>query len=221
MRQGLAWLFTDLRLGLRRGREAVLVTGFFVLMVVLFPLGLGPDPQRLREVAPGIFWAAALLAVVLAAPGLFEEDHREGVLEQWLLSSLPLPWLVALRILSHWLIKLGPLVLISPLLGLQFGLPTPALWAVVFSLLLGTPLLLLIGAVGSALTLGLRNAGLLTGLLILPLMLPVLILGSASVSAALVGTATSPWLSVLGGLLILAVMAVPFAVAAALRVMLD
>lgn len=190
---------------------------FFLLVVMLFPLGLGPDSGRLAELAPGLIWVIALLAAMLAADGLFRDDYADGSLEQMILGVQPLYFIVLAKLLTRCLVIGLPLALCSPLLGLLLGLNTDVWPVLVLSLLLGLPVLLFLGAVGSALTVGFQRGGLLLSLLILPLYVPVLIFGAGAVQAAAQGMAYGPQLAVLAGMLSLAVGLVPLAVSAALK----
>jgi heme exporter protein B len=210
----------DLTLALRRRSDALTTFFFFVIVVSLFPMGISPEPSILRVIAPGVVWVAALLASMLALMRLFAPDFEDGTLEQLALSPQPLVLLVGAKVLAHWLVTGLPLVLIAPLLGLQFQLPPSALASMTLSLLLGTPCLSLIGAIGAALTLGVRGAGALLALLVLPLYIPVLIFGAAVVSASAEGMSTGGQLSVLGALLLVAVVFAPIASAAAVRIAL-
>jgi len=216
-----ALLKRDLTLALRRPQDALTVVGFFVVVVSLFPLGIGPDPEFLRSLAPGVLWVAALLATMLALERLFSDDYRDGTLEQLLLVPEPLGLLVLTKTFAHWLITGLPLVLISPLLALQLNLRPDEIAVLMLALLLGTPILSLIGAIGAALTLGLRGGGVLIALLILPLYVPPLILGAGAVDAAMHGASFQAHLSLLGALMVFALFATPWATAAALRIMLD
>ncbi len=211
----------DLRVVLRRRADGAATLMFFVIVVSLFPLGVGPEPRLLRTMAPGVVWVAALLASMLSLAHLFADDHQDGTLEQLLLGATPLPLLVLAKMAAHWLTTGLPLALISPLLALQFGLPPDAIFILSASLLLGTPLLSLIGGIGAALTVGVRGAGVLLSLLVLPLVVPVLIFGAGAVVASESGLATSPYLSLLGALLSLALFLAPWATAAALRIALE
>ncbi|MCG5534835.1 heme exporter protein CcmB [Ectothiorhodospira mobilis] len=217
----LSLLVRDLTLALRQRQDALVVLGFFVMVVSLFPLGVGPDPQLLRSMAPGVLWVAALLATLLSLERLFSEDDRDGTLEQLLLSPRPLPLLVLAKVLAHWVVTGLPLALVSPLLGLQLGLDAGEMGVLLAALLLGTPVLSLVGGIGAALTLGLRSGGVLIALLILPLYVPALVLGAGAVDAALYATSPGPHLSLLGALLLLTLLLAPWATAAALRIMLD
>jgi heme exporter protein B len=223
---GLAPVFAavvrrDLTLALRRRSDVLTTFFFFIIVVSLFPLGVGPQSNTLRAIAPGVVWVAALLASMLALVRLFASDFDDGTLEQLALSPQPLLLLVVAKVLAHWLVSGLPLVLVAPLLGLQFDLPAAALRVMSLALLLGTPCLSLIGAIGAALTLGVRGAGGLLALLVLPLYIPVLIFGAGAVSATLGGMSASGHLSVLGACLLIAVVLGPWAAAAAVRIALE
>ena len=177
----------DLTLAMRRRSDVMTTLFFFVIVVSLFPLGIGPEMDTLRQIAPGVFWVAALLASMLALEKLFAADFEDGTLEQMLLTPQPVFILVLAKVFAHWLITGVPLVLLSPLLGLQYDLAAETLGVLLLSLLLGTPTLSLIGAIGAALTLGLRGGGVLVSLLVLPLYIPVLIFGAGAVEANVSG----------------------------------
>lgn len=211
----------DLTLALRRRSDVLTTLFFFVIVVSLFPLGVGAQSTVLRTIAPGVVWVAALLASMLALVRLFASDFDDGTLEQTALSPQPLVLLVAAKVFAHWLVSGLPLVLIAPLLGMQFDLPVGALGVMTLALLLGTPCLSLIGAIGAALTLGVRGAGGLLALLVLPLYIPVLIFGAGAVSATASGMSASGQLSVLGAFLLIALVLGPWASAAALRIALE
>ncbi len=211
----------ELILAGRRVSDVLTTLFFFVIIVSLFPLGVSPESETLRTIAPGVVWVAALLASMLALARLFDEDYRDGSLEQMLLAPQPLALLVLGKVLAHWLLTGAPLVLISPLLGLQFGLSAADLKVLVIALLLGTPSLSLIGSIGAALTLGLRGGGVLVSLLILPLYVPVLIFGAGAVEAAASGLGADAHISLLAAILIIAFCCVPWVTAAALRISLD
>ncbi len=211
----------DLLLALRRQSEVLTALFFFVIVCSLFPLGIGPEPVLLRKIAPGVLWVAALLATLLGLPRLFAADHQDGTLEQAALSPSPLGLLVAGKILAHWMVSGLPLVLLAPVLGIQFDLAPDALGVLVISLLLGTPLLSLIGAIGAALTLGVRGGGVLLALLVLPLYVPALIFGAGAVEAHIAGMAYAGHLSLLGAMLAVAVFFAPWATTAALRIALE
>ena len=207
----------DLRLALRQGSDAVLVLAFFVMAVLLFPFGVGPEPNLLARIAAGVIWSMALLAALLSFDRLFQADHEDGSLDLLALAPLPLSAIVLAKTTAHWLTTGLPLLLVSPLLALVLRLPGEALPMLLLALLLGTPTLSLIGAVGAALTLGARRGGVLLPLLVLPLYVPVLIFGVAAVDAAGAGVASGPPLALLGGILLAALPLAPWAAAAALR----
>ncbi|MCL4140726.1 UNVERIFIED_CONTAM: hypothetical protein GTU68_062230 [Idotea baltica] len=190
---------------------------FFFVVVTLFPLGVGPSPQTLSTIAPGVLWVSALLAVLLSLGSLFDADHTDGTLEQLVLSGQSLPIIVLAKVLAHWLLSGLPLLLLSPVLGLLLNLPTQAIPVLMLSLLLGTLSLSLIGAIGAALTVGLNQAGVLLSLLVLPLSVPVLIFGSAAVAAAASDMVASGQLLALLALLILALSIAPLMASLALR----
>jgi heme exporter protein B len=220
--QGMRCVFMrDLRGVLRRRTDAAAALVFFVIVVSLFPLGVGADPPLLRTMAPGVVWVAALLASMLSLARLFADDHQDGTLEQLLLAATPLPLLVLAKMAAHWLTSGLLLAIASPLLALQFDLSAPATLVLAASLLIGTPLLSLIGGIGAALTVGVRGAGLLLSLLVLPLVVPVLIFGAGAVGASEAGLGSGAHLSLLGAMLALALVLAPLAAAAALRIALD
>jgi len=208
----------DLTLAMRRRSDVMTTLFFFVIVVSLFPLGIGPELNTLRQIAPGVFWVAALLASMLALEKLFAADFEDGTLEQMLLTPQPVFILVLAKVFSHWLITGVPLVLLSPLLGLQYDLAAETLGVLLLSLLLGTPALSLIGAIGAALTRGLRGGGVLVSLLVLPLYIPVLIFGAGAVEANVSGLGETGHLLMLGAILLLALVAAPLATSAALRI---
>lgn len=219
---GIAWaLKRDLRLALRSKAELGVQLLFYVIVVTLFPLGVGVEPATLRALGAGVLWVAALLASLLALPRLLAADFSDGSLEQIALSPYPLPALISGKILAHWLTTGAPLAVLSPLLGLQFGLDGREAGALVAGLLLGTPTLSLLGAVGAALTLGLARGGALLALLILPLYVPILIFGAAAVDATHAGMGTAGEFSVLAAALLASVVGAPVACATAVRIALD
>ena len=211
----------DLRLALRRRADIVSALFFFIIVVSLFPLGVGPEPALLRQLAPGVLWVAALLATMLSLPRLFADDHRDGTLEQLALAPQPLALIVLGKVLAHWLVSGLPLALLAPLLGLQFDLSNDALWVLTGSLLIGTPALSGIGAIGAALTLGVRGGGVLLSLLVLPLYIPVLIFGAGAVDATVTGLGAQAHLSLLAALTLAGVFFAPWPTAAALRIALE
>jgi heme exporter protein B len=219
---GVAWAVRrDLRLALRSKAELGVQLLFYAVVVSLFPLGVGADAALLRALGPGVLWVAALLASLLSLPRMFAADFADGTLEQIALSPYPLPALISGKILAHWLTTGLPLIVLSPLLALQFGIDGSELVALVAGLLLGTPTLSLLGAIGAALTLGLRAGGALLALLILPLYVPILIFGAGTIEATRAGLAAGGGLSVLVAALLVAVIGAPLASAAAVRIALD
>lgn len=216
------WLvWRELTLTWRRRSEATGMVLFFLMVVSLFPLGVGSGPDLLRRLAPAIVWIAALLASLLSLHRLFVDDAADGTLEQLLLTPYPAALMVLTKVLAQWAVSIGPLLLSTPLVAVQLGLPQHATRVVALSLLLGTPTIMLIGSVGAALTLGLRGAATLTSLLVLPLYIPTLVLGAGAVETALTGGSVSAHVRLLTALLIVALMGAPWAAAAALRVSLE
>lgn len=215
-----AVFWRELRLAARRPADALGGLLFFVLVGSLFPLALGPDANLLQQIAPGVMWVAALLAVLLGQHRLFEGDWADGSLEQWLLVPQPLPLLVVVKVAAHWLLGTAPLLLVAPLLGWQYGLDSAVIGVLLVSLALGTPSLYLLAALGAALTLGLRGQLLLV-LVVLPLSIPILIFGSHAVAQAQQGLSAAPALNLLGAFLCLALLAGPWAIGAALRLALE
>lgn len=211
----------DLTLAYRRRADAMTSLFFFVIVVSLFPLGVGPEPNQLRMMAPGTLWVAALLASMLSLGRMFSFDYLDGTLEQMLIGAAPLGVIVVGKMLAHWLVSGFPLVLMAPVLGIMFDLPGDALKILVLSLLLGTPVLSLIGGVGAALTLGVRGGGVLVSLLVLPLYVPVLIFGAGAVGAQAAGMGGQAHLMLLGAFLVVAVLFAPWATAAGLRISLE
>lgn len=211
-------IYRDLLLASRRWADVLTALVFFVIVVSLFPLGVGPEPNLLRTIAPGVIWVAALLASMLSLTRMFAADYADGTLEQMLLSAAPLGVIVAAKIVAHWLVTGLLVVLIAPVLALQFDLHQPLLGTLTLSLLLGTPVLSMIGAIGAALTLGLRGGGALLSLLVLPLYVPVLIIGAGSVDMAAAGLGAEAHFLLLAALLVVAAAFAPWAVAAALRI---
>ena len=217
----LAIIRRDLRLALRRRSDSVSMLFFFVIVVSLFPLGIGPETELLRKLAPGVLWVAALLATMLSLPRLFADDYGDGTLEQLALAPQPLALIVLGKVIAHWLVSGLPLALLAPVLGLQFDLSPAALSVLSLSLLIGTPALSGIGAIGAALTLGVRGGGVLLSLLVLPLYIPVLIFGAGAVDATLTGLGAQAHLSLLAALTLAGVFFAPWATAAALRIALE
>lgn len=211
----------DLLLAFRRRSDVLTTLFFFIIVVTLFPLGVGPELVLLRTMAPGILWVAALLASMLALGRLFALDHADGTLEQMLLSSEPLTVIVIGKVVAHWLVSGFPLVLLAPILAVQFDLSREAIFVLIASLLIGTPVLSLIGAIGAALTLGVRGGGVLVSLLVLPLYIPVLIFGAGAVGAEVSGLGADAHLLLLGGVLAASAALAPWATAAALRISVE
>ena len=211
-------VYRDLLLAMRRRSDVATALLFFVIVASLFPLGIGAEPNLLRSIAPGVIWVAALLSSLLSLGRLFAADHADGTLEQMVLGAAPLGVVAAAKGLAHWAVSGLPLVAIAPVLALQYDLPVSLYGVLALSLLLGTPVLSLIGAIGAALTLGLRGGGVLLALLVLPLYVPVLILGAGAVEVAAAGLAPDAQLLVLGALLVFTSAFAPWAIAAALRV---
>ena len=221
MRAFLGLIRQDLRLGIRQGGDIGLVLGFFVLAVILFPFGIGPEPELLRRVAAGIVWVAALLAAVLSLDRLFAADYADGGLDLIALSAMPLELAVLAKAAAHWLTTGLPLVIVSPLLAILVDLDPAALPSLIVGLLLGTPAMSLVGAIAAALSLGARRPGVLTTLVVLPLYLPPLIFGTGAVEASLAAEGARAHLLLLAALSVAAVPLAPLAAAAALRQALD
>lgn len=207
----------DLRLALRHGSDSLVVLVFFLVTVSLFPLGVGPDPGILSHIAAGVIWVTALLASMLSLDRLFIADYEDGSLEGLALAPLAMEATVIAKCLAHWLTTGLPLLIAAPVLALLLNMEQAGFVALVATMLLGTPTLTLIGAVGAALVLGARRGGVLLSLLVLPLYIPVLIFGVSAVEAAIVGLTVRPHLMILGGLLLAAIPLAPWAAAAALR----
>ncbi len=211
----------DLLLAGRRRVEALLPLGFFIVAAGLFPIGVSPEPQVLQQIAPGVVWVCALLAAMLSVTQMFAADHQDGSLEQMLLAPQPLLLVTLGKVLAHWLCTGLPLVIAAPLIGVMFDMTGAAIAMLMLTLLLGTPILSLLGAVGAALTLGLRSGAALVFLLVLPLTIPALIFGTGAVAAVNAGQSAQAHLSLLGALLITTLLGAPLAAAAALRISLD
>jgi heme exporter protein B len=214
----LAILARDLRLAARRRIDSLLPVVFFLVAVSLFPLGVGPEPQTLRQIAPGIVWVCALLATMLSVNTLYAGDMADGSLEQMLRAPASAVAVALAKATAHWLVAGLPLIVAAPVIGLLFDMSTPAMTTLVQGLLLGTPILSLLGGLGAALTLGLRSGGMLLILIVLPLATPALIFGAGAVDAVESGLSASGHHSLLGALLIASLAGVPAATAAALRI---
>src|SRR5688500_4172184 len=211
----------DLRLALRRWEHMADPLVFFLMVTTLFPLALGPETSQLRDMAPGVLWVAALLSSLLAADTLLKSDAQDGTLEQYVLSGQPLTLLLAAKIAAHWLLTGLPLVLVSPLVAAALGVPASALSTIALGLAFGTLTLSLLGAIGAALTVGLRRGSLLLSLLILPLAMPLLIFGARSAELAIVGENASAPLYLLASVLVLTITLAPLTAAAAVRIGID
>jgi heme exporter protein B len=218
----MAVLRRDIILAMRRRTEVLTALFFFVIVISLFPLGVGTEKQILAKLGPGVVWVAALLASMLALERLFAADHADGTLEQMLMTPQPLSILVLAKVTAHWLLTGLPLVIIAPLIGLQYHLSETSMLVMMLSLMVGTPVLSLIGAIGAALTIGLRGGGILLSLLILPLYIPVLVYGSGAVAVSAIDVAdVQPYFSLLGAFLVLSLLFAPLAAAAALRISME
>jgi heme exporter protein B len=211
----------DIRVALRRQSDVAAVFFFFIIAASLFPLGSGTDPNLLSAMAPSVLWVTALLSCMLSLSRIFASDFADGTLEQMLLSNHPTVLIVLMKILAHWILSGLPLVLVAPLIGLQFNLSNEQLQVLAISLLMGTLALSLIGSIGAALTLGIRGAGVLIAILVLPLYIPVLVFGAGAVNAVSIGMSPNGALSLLGAVLALALVFSPLASAAALHIALE
>ncbi len=211
----------ELRLALRQSGDSAVIVMFFVLAAVLFPFGLGPEPNLLARMAPGVVWVMALLAAMLSFERLFLADYEDGALEQLALGPAPLALVALAKALAHWLTTGVPLLLAAPLIGVLYHLPEEGYGPLMASMILGTPTISLIGTVGAALTLGARRGGVLLSLLVLPLVVPVLIFGAGAIDAAIGGFPVRPQLMVLGGMLLAALALCPWAAAAGVRQALE
>jgi heme exporter protein B len=211
----------DLLLAMRRRSDVLTTLFFFVIVVSLFPLSVGPEMNMLRTMAPGVVWVAALLASMLSLGRMFSSDYQDGTLEQMLISPHSLSILVLGKAFAHWLVSGVPLVLMAPVLGIQYDLSVEALLVLTASLLLGTPVLSLIGGIGAALTLGLRGGGVLVSLLVLPLYIPVLIFGSGAVEASAAGLGYDAHFSLLGAFFLVSLVLAPWAIASSLRISME
>ncbi|MVX55953.1 heme exporter protein CcmB [Parasutterella muris] len=221
LRLFIAIVRRDLKLALRLKSDVLNTIFFFIVVVTLVPLGIGPDQQLLRMIAPGVVWVAALLAALLSLPRLFNNDYADGTLEQMLLSGEPLTIIVIAKVFAHWLTTGIPLTVISGLLALMFDLETDVALVLMSALFIGTPVLSLVGSVGAALTLGLRGGSVLTSLLVLPLYVPVLIFGAGAAEAVSVGISATAYFLIVGALTLFSLVVMPIATAAALRIASD
>ncbi len=217
MRPWLILVGRDLRLALRQQADAAMIVLFFVLTAGIFPFGVGPEPNLLARIGPGVIWVTALLAMLLSLERVFLIDYEDGSLELMVLGPLPMELVVLAKVLAHWLTTGLPLIVAAPVIALLYNLDPTALPVLLLAMLLGTPVLSLIGAVGAGLILGARRGGVLIPLLVLPLTIPVLIFGVAAVDAALAELGARPYLLILGAMLLAALALTPWAAAAALR----
>jgi len=212
----------DLLLAMRRRSEIFTVLFFFIVVISLFPLGISTEDQVLKQIAPGVVWVAALLASTLALDRLFSDDYGDGTLEQMTLAPVSLPIVVLAKMIAHWLLTGLPLVLISPLVGLFYHLPFESIKVMMLVLLLGTPVLSMLGAIAAALTLGLRGGGVLVSLLVLPLYIPVLVYGAGAISTSMVeGLSIQPYVLLLSAFMLLAIIFSPWATAAAIKISIE
>ena len=211
----------DIKVALRRQSDVAAVFFFFIIAASLFPLGSGSDPKLLSAMAPSVLWVTALLSCMLSLSRMYASDYADGTLEQMVLSNQPTVLIVLMKILAHWVLSGLPLVFVAPLIGLQFNLGGAQLQVLALSLLLGTLALSLIGSIGAALTLGIRGTGVLIAILVLPLYIPVLVFGAGAVNAVSVGMSPNGALSLLGGVLAMALVFAPLASAAALKIALE
>ncbi len=208
----------ELKIAFRKSAEIINPLWFFLIVITLFPLGIGPEPKLLARIAPGIVWVAALLSSLLSLERLFRDDYLDGSLEQLMLLPAPLTLTVIGKVCAHWMVTGLPLLIISPLMALLLSLDFKTWEAVAMTLLLGTPTLSFIGAIGVALTVGLRKGGVLLSLLVLPLYIPVLIFSTGAIDAASMGMPIGGYLAILGAMLAGSITLAPFATSAALRV---
>jgi len=219
----LAWvvLDRDLRLAMRRWDQVLQPLVFFAVVLSLFPLAISPELNELRRIAPGVLWVAAMLASLLAADALFRPDVEDGTMEQWVLSGQPLPWLLLIKTLGHWLLTGVPLVLMAPLMAIALGVPTAGWPVMLATLALGTAVLSVLGAIGAALTVGLRRGNMLMALLVLPLEMPVLIFGARALDLGMQGEAVVGPLSLIAAILLVGMSLGPFAMSAAIRISIE
>lgn len=217
LRAAMTTFHRELLIAFRDKQDVINPLVFFVLIVSLFPLGISPETEFLRSAGGGIIWVAALLAILLSLNMLFRNDYADGYLEQWVLSPQPLAMMVLVRVCAVWVVSVVPLLLLVPLLGLMLHLPSDRISVLTLTLLMGSPVLLLIGAIGAALTVSVRSSGVLLALLMTPFYVPVLIFGTGAVTAASEGIPITGHLAILGAMLVLTIVLAPFAIAAGLR----
>lgn len=208
----------DITLAMRQKADIFQPLTFFVLVITLFPIAVGPAPETLQKIGPGVIWVAAILSALLGMERLFRDDFNDGVLEQMQLSNLSLSWIMFAKVMTHWLLTIVPLILISPLLALFLNLTMPMYWALLATLLLGTPILSLLGSIAVALTVGLQKGGILLSLIIIPVFIPLLIFATSAVDTALFGLNYLPQLAIIAAMLCIAMALTPMAMSYAIRV---
>ena len=218
IRAAASLIHREFSMAFRAPQELINPILFFVIVASLFPLAISPDANILRMIAPGVIWVAALLATLISLNRLFKSDYDDGSLEQLVISPNPLSILAVAKIVSHWLLTGLPLIIITPLIGIMYGLSWTGIYVMMLSLLIGTPILSFLGGIGSALTVGLRSSGVLLTLVVLPFYIPVLIFGAGAVAAAVSGLPYDGQLAILGALLVLTITLCPFAIAGSLRI---
>jgi heme exporter protein B len=221
MKSFLRMVARDVQLALRQGSAGTMAVGFFVIVTVLFPLGVGPDLNMLARISAGVLWVGALLACLLSLDRLFQADYEDGSLDLLVLSATPVEITVLAKCTAHWLTTAMPLIVVTPVLALLLNMDGQGVPTMIYALLLGTPALSLIGAIGAALTVGMRRGGVLLSLLVLPLYVPILIFGVGAVDARIHGLGAAPHLMILGAITLFALVATPWAAAAALRTSLE
>ena len=211
----------DIVLAVRQGSAFTLTLSFFVIAVTLFPLGVGPELNILARISPGVLWVGALLSCLLTLDRIFQADYEDGSLDQLMLGGLPIEMMALAKVIAHWLTSVFPLILITPILAISLNMPGDGIWTMILALLIGSPVLSLVGSIGAALTVGMRRGGVLLSLLVLPLYIPVLIFGVAAVEAAIAILPVAPHLLLLAGMSLGALVICPIASAAALRLAVD
>lgn len=216
-----AMLHRELTLAIRQKAELIQPLVFFILVVSLFPLGVGPSPETLQRIGPGVIWVAAILSSLLGMERLFRDDYQQGWLEQLALTDASLAGLMAIKVMCHWLVSFVPLVVVSPILALFLNLTEPMYWALLATLAVGTPLISLVGAIAVGLTVGLNRGGVLLALLLIPLFIPLLIFATSAIDAASMNLPYGPQIAIIGALLLLAMALAPFAISYAVKVSLN
>lgn len=216
-----AMLHRELTLAIRQKAELMQPLVFFILVVSLFPLGVGPSPETLQRIGPGVIWVAAILSSLLGMERLFRDDYQQGWLEQLALTDASLAGLMAIKVMCHWLVSFVPLVVVSPILALFLNLTESMYWALLATLAVGTPLISLVGAIAVGLTVGLNRGGVLLALLLIPLFIPLLIFATSAIDAASMNLPYGPQIAIIGALLLLAMALAPFAISYAVKVSLN